>query len=125
MYPCRGAGLEAHEANSRIRKGAGQMGRRQHSVRTRGIGGISGDDPAVKVGSGTDNNGPDLPYGAKGGLYLGNPAVLDADTDYLCLYQLQIFCIFQGLFHDFLVFAAIRLHPGGMNRRALATVENS
>ncbi len=123
--PGRRAGLEpAHgkaEAGANLpqRQGCGQpVGA---GIRHR----FADDGPSSQVGAGADDGGPAPVDRARCGGDGTDPSVFPADIDDFGLLDPEIFLLFQGVLHDGLVQAPVRLGPQAVYGRALAPVQHT
>ena len=85
---------------------------------------FTGDDGAVQVSAGGDDDSLRPILRPQLGADTGHRALFREDLHDLRLLQLQIFLLLQGMLHVLLVFAAVRLGPEGMDRRAFAPVQH-
>ena len=85
---------------------------------------LTGDDGAVQKGAGGDNHGLGFINGTQLGLYTGDGSIFCQNLQDLSLFQLQVFLLFQGVLHIFLIFAPVGLGPQGMDCRAFAFIQH-
>ena len=95
-----------------------------HTIGTGRNHALTGDDGAVQVSTGGNDDRPGGVLRAQSGADTGNMAVFYQNLGDLGLLQLQIFLEFQSVLHVLLVFAAVSLGPEGVHSRSLAAVEH-
>ena len=122
--PGWGAGFEPAQGQAQLLQVIGQTDGGMHAVRTGNFHTFAGDDGAVQKCAGGDDHGLCVINRTQTSLNSGNRTVFCKNLNNLCLFQFQIFLLFQGVLHVFLVAAAVRLGPEGMDRGALAFVQH-
>ena len=117
--------LEAHQLNAIVEQGLREMFCYTLTIWATYIIDIADEDFAFQVGTCTKNNSLSTIEFAKFCNNTSYLAVLNLKLRYHDLLNIEVLCIFNGLFHQMLVFNFIRLAAQRMNSRAFTHVEHT